>query len=214
MGTEQDDGVRAEAHTVEWHFEDAQSASSVQARYRAELAHFQARKRIAFIVRIVTTVLAVALLALGVALVASSFTTMANEYLAVRHVPGSDGSITIKTSGPYALTHTDGGQLPACGIVDADGEPVPVEAWIVDGNPPLETWRFEAAPGQYTVTCEGGNEGLVAYAADSVEMLQRGYLGIALQAIPFILVGLALYWGGKVAAARIAPESLRPLIPS
>lgn len=203
------------AHSVDFHFDDAVEREAVQRRYREDFARFAKRRRIAFLVRVATTVLAVGLIAMGVALVASSFTTIANEYLATRHVPGADGSISIATDGSYALAQTEGGELPSCSVVDADtGLPLDLEPWTLEGDPPLRTWRFDATTGRYQVTCEGGNDGMVAYAADSVPMLQHGYLGIVLQALPFLLIGVGLFWGGKFAARRICPESMRPMIPS
>lgn len=215
MGSTDNERRPIEDHSVDWHFAAAEAPGEAQRRYREQLAVFNKRRRIAFVVRVATTALAVALLAMGVALVASSFTTISNEYLAKRHVPGVDGSISIATAGSYALAQTEGGALPACGIVNTQGDAVvPLTHWEAPGNPPLDTWRFDAAEGRYLVTCEGGNDGVVVYAADSIDMLQRGYFGFILQAIPFLVLGVALYWGGKVAARRILPESLRPIIPS
>lgn len=202
-------------HTVDWHFVDGDQRSAANRTYREQLERFQKRRRQAFVVRVATTVVAIGLIALGAALVASSFTSMSNEYLAQRHVPGADGSISIQAAGSYALVQTTGEPLPSCGVVNAaDQSAVPLEAWKAPGSPPLDTWRFDAAVGRYEVTCLGGNDGMVAYAAGSVDMLQRGYFGIVLQALPFLLVGLILFFGGKVVARRLAPESLRPLIPS
>jgi hypothetical protein len=37
---------------------------------------------------------------------------------------------------------------------------------------------------------------------------------MVLQALPFLITGVALFYGGKYAATRIRPESRRPVIPS
>ena len=95
-----------------------------------------------------------------------------------------------------------------------DGVEVPQTAITLDGNPPMEASLFHAAKGGYRVFCEGGNDGVIAFAHESLDIVQNRLLVMVLQALPFLITGVALFYGGKYAAARIRPESRRPVIPS
>ncbi|HMR49544.1 MAG TPA: hypothetical protein PKE40_09770 [Arachnia sp.] len=187
--------------------------SSAQETYRAQLRAFARRGRIALVVRIVTSIVAVVLVAIGSVFVLSSITNVPGSHLAQRYIPGLDGSISIQIDGTYAVTNPDG-PLPSCVVTDRDGTEVPQTPAIVDGTPPLEVGLFEATAGNYLVTCEGGNQNVVVYAYASIDIVQHRYLRLILQALPFLVAGVAAFWGGKYAAKRIRPESMRPVIPT
>ena len=206
-------GPHKEPHSVEWRFDDPAAKQAESAAYREQIADFRRRGRYAFLVRVSTTVLAVLLLAMGGALTLGSLTTLPGSFLAQRYVPGADGSISILHDGNYALTHEDK-TLPVCTIPDLDGVEVPQTAITLDGNPPMEASLFHAAKGGYRVFCEGGNDGVIAFAHESLDIVQNRLLVMVLQALPFLITGVALFYGGKYAAARIRPESRRPVIPS
>ena len=186
---------------------------SAQETYRAQLREFARRGRIALVVRIVTSIVAVILVAIGSVFVLSSITNVPGSHLAQRYIPGLDGSISIQLDGTYAVTNPDG-PLPDCVITDRDGTEVPQTLTTIDGTPPLEVGLFEATAGNYLVTCQGGNQNVTVYAYESIDIVQHRYLRLILQALPFLLAGIAAFWGGKYAANRIRPESMRPVIPS
>ncbi len=206
-------GQREEPHAVEWRFGDPAARQAEAAAYRAQIADFRRRGRYAFLVRVTTTVLAIVLLAVGVVLVLGSLTTLPGSFLAQRYIPGADGSISPLRDGNYALTH-ESGVPPRCTITDLDGVEVPQAAISLPGDPPLEASLFHAAKGGYHVSCEGGNDGVVAFAHESLDVVQNRLRGMVFQALPFLITGVALFYGGKYAAARIRPESSRPVIPS
>ncbi|MFT3889518.1 MAG: hypothetical protein QM713_15345 [Arachnia sp.] len=203
---------RGGAHTVEWRFDAPGSQQAEAEAYRVQFLEFQRRGRYAFLVRVATTVLAVLMLALGVALTLGSLTMVPGSFLAQRYVPGADGSISILRDGNYALTSEHGG-IPRCVITDLDGVEVPQRDLPVSGGEPHAT-LFHATEGGYHVTCEGGNDGVVAFAHESLDLVRHQYFSMVVQALPFLLTGIALFYGGKYAAARIRPESKRPIIPS
>lgn len=206
-------GSKKEPHAVEWRFDDPAARQAEITAYRAQVADFQRRGRYAFLVRVAATVLAVLLVAMGATLIVGSLAALPGSFLAQRYVPGADGSISILREGNYVLTQEDK-TLPVCTITDLDGVRVPQTAITVDGNPPMEAGLFHAAKGGYRVFCEGGNDGVVAFAHESLDVVQNQLLATTLQALPFVIVGVALYLGGRYAAGRIRPEASRPVIPS
>ncbi|MBK7820831.1 MAG: hypothetical protein IPJ61_07055 [Tessaracoccus sp.] len=206
-------GLKREPHAVEWRFDDPAARHAETTAYQAQLADFRRRGRYAFLVRVSTTVLAILLLAIGVALTLGSMTSMPGSFLAQRYVPGADGSITILRDGNYALTN-EAKTLPVCSITDLDGVDIPQRPISLPGNPPMEASLFHVSEGGYRVFCEGGNDGVTAFAHESLDIVQNRLLGLALQALPFLVVGLVSYFAGTYAAARIHPESSRPVVPS
>lgn len=182
-------------------------------RYRTELAAFRKRKRIALVVAIVANVLAMVLLALGVALALGSLNRISGEYLAQRYAPGRDHSVSLPHDGRYAIT-SSGRALPECTVTDPDGGDVAVTRTTMPGDDTVPIAVFEAGKGAYLIACEGGNDSIVAFAMDEIDVVANGWRGLLLNALPFILAGLAAFLAGRFLPRRIAPESMRPLVPS
>ncbi|NHB83930.1 hypothetical protein G7085_02600 [Tessaracoccus sp. HDW20] len=78
----------------------------------------------------------------------------------------------------------------------------------------LQVPAFDAVKGRYTVQCEGGNDGVVVFAMADMDVVANGWFSMFLRALPFIALGLLAYLAGRSLPKRIAPESLRPMIPS
>lgn len=194
------------------YFDEERPSRADTVRYEAQLARFRKRKTLAQAVGIACNVLAFLMIALGAALTLGSLNTVSGEYLADRYVPGADTSITLPESGTYAITAD--GDLPECTVVDLDGNQLPVTRTTTPGAEARPIGTFEADKGGYRVTCEGGNEGVVVFATNQLDIVTHGWLGLMLTALPFIAVGVALYVVGRIAPGRIAPETLRPVVPS
>lgn len=184
-------------------------------RYQADIIRFRKRKRLALIISIVSLVASVTLIALGGALALGSFNRISGEYLAQRHAPGQDHSVSLPRGGAYAITSTDPGRdLPDCTVTDLAGTQLPVTRTVMPGDTSTQILVFEATKGGHLISCDGGNAGIVAYAMDELDIVANGWRGLLLGALPFIGLGLACYFGGRVAAKRVAPEAMRPIIPS
>lgn len=194
------------------HSDEREARHSAAADYRAQLREFARRGKIALAVRIVTSIVAVVMIGIGAVFVLSSITNVPGSHLAQRYIPGVDGSISIQVDGTYAVTNTDG-PLPQCTVTDRDGTALPLTRVTVEGNPPLAADLFDATAGNHLVTCEGGSQQVTVYAYESIDIVQYRYLRLILQALPFLLAGAVSFWGGKYAAKRIRPESMRPVIP-
>lgn len=183
-------------------------------RYQAELAHFRQRKNIGLAVSIVCYVLAFVMVGLGAALALGSRNVVHGEYLVQRYAPGADGSITLPADGTYAITSSDR-ELPACEVIDADGKQIPTTRTTTQGESgEMAVATFDATKGSQRVTCEGGNSGIVVFPAEQLGIVARGWFDLLLTALPFLFGGVALYLIGRLLPRRIAPESLRPMIPS
>lgn len=182
-------------------------------RYQADLAAFRNRKRTALVVAVVANVLAVVLLALGGALALGSLNRISGEYLAQRHAPGQDRSVTLPRDGGYAITSSER-PLPECTVEDLDGTMLSVTRTTMPGDDSTEIAVFDAKKGSYRITCEGGNAGIVAFAMDEIDVVTSGWRGLLLNALPFLLAGIGAFLAGRYLPRRIAPESMRPLIPS
>ena len=181
-------------------------------RYREDIARFRRRKGWALAVSIVCHVAAVVLIAMGAALVLGSQNTIAGHWLAERHPPGDDGSISLTEPGLYAITRTNE-PAPTCAVSTTDGLPVT----LTQDNVPRSNVQvpvFEATQGGYTVLCEGGNDGVVVFAMDQMDVVANGWLAMFLRALPFIGLGLVAFFAGRILPRRIAPESMRPMIPN
>lgn len=168
------------------------------------------RRRKASIVRIVTVIISLVLFAIAVALLLGQFSMMREDYQPQRHVPGTNGSISITEAGSYVLVRHEG-ELPECTIKDEEGYELLQEPWRFAGDPPTIGTSFYAEEGRYNVTCEGGQDGVVALNRDEYEASLRGPWDIRKPSIPLFIGGLLFFFGGKMAAARIAPERERPL---
>ncbi|MDF1487881.1 hypothetical protein [Tessaracoccus caeni] len=183
------------------------------AEYRIQIRRFARRGKIALVVRIVTSIVAVVMVGIGAVFVLSSITNVPGSHLAQRYIPGLDGSISIQTEGTYAVTNTEG-PLPECTVADRDGTQLPLTEVTVEGNPPLPASLFDAPAGNYLVTCDGGAQQVTVYSYESIDIVQYRYLRLILQALPFLAAAAIAFWGGKYAANRIRPESMRPVIPN
>ncbi len=180
-------------------------------RYHRDLARFRKRKRIALIVSVACNVVAVALIALGVALVLGSLGSISGEYLADRHAPGESGSISLPRDGRYAITRGDE-PVPPCTVTTLDGDPVTVTTDVVPRTD--ETVQaFDATKGRYLVACDGGQEGIVVFDMAQMDLVANGWLFLTLRALPFIALGLVAFLLGRFLPRRMVPESLRPMIP-
>ncbi|GAA4903463.1 hypothetical protein GCM10025789_23000 [Tessaracoccus lubricantis] len=184
---------------------------------REELIHsmraWRKRRRIAFFTRVLTIIAALALAAPATALLLGQFTMMREDYVPMRHVPGADGSISISKADTYVLVRY-AAELPRCTITDAEGYELLQESWSFEADPPAVGTSFYAQPGRYTVLCQGGQEGVVALNQDDYEDSLRGPWSLDKPAIPLFIGALLVYYAGRFAANRIAPESMRPLYPA
>lgn len=183
-----------------------------RARYHEDLAVFRRRKRLALAVGVVSTVLAILLIAFGVALALGAQNTISGKFLVQQHVPGPDGSISLPENGTYAI-HSAERDLPECTVTDLDGARLTTTRSTAPEAPDVPLAMFEAAKGGYTVHCEGGNDGVSVYSTDNLDTVFNGWRSLLLQAVPFVVAGLALLAVARFVPARIAPERLRPVIP-
>ncbi|WP_145952766.1 hypothetical protein [Tessaracoccus aquimaris] len=198
--------------------ESPQPTAADMHAYREQLAAFRKRKNWALVVGIVATVLAVASIALGGALALGQFNTQflntrTGEWVAQRHVPGASGTVSLPDPGRYAITKPDG-VAPACTVADMDGTAVPVAMEQLPEANGKTLQVFDAEKATYTVTCEGGQSGVVVFAVDDLPMVVNGWVSELAKVAPFLILGVALLVVGRIVPRRIAPESMRPVIPS
>lgn len=190
------------------------SSPQYQADTRAAVVEqvrvWRRRRRRASLVRIVSVILSLVLFGIAIALLLGQFSMMREDYQPLRHVPGTDGSISIVDAGTYVLVRHEG-ELPECTITDAEGYELLQEPWRFESDPPTVGATFYAEEGRYEVTCEGGQDGVVALNENEYEASLRGPWDLRKPSIPLFISGLVLFFGGKMAAARIAPERERPL---
>lgn len=177
-----------------------------------QMRKWRSRRRQAFWVRVVTIFLALALAAPATALLLGQFTTMREDYVPMRHVPGADGSISIASAGNYVLVRHQAELPEQCTVRDRDGYELLIEPWEFRSHPAGQ--QFYAEAGRYEVTCEGGQDGVVALNRSEYERSLGGPWRLNNPAWPMYLGALILFYGGRLAASRIAPESMRPLYPS
>ncbi|MBB1483571.1 hypothetical protein H5392_06815 [Tessaracoccus sp. MC1865] len=179
----------------------------------AQMRAWRKRRRIAFVVQVVTIIAALALAAPAAALLLGQFTGMRDDYVPQRHVPGTDGSISITSADSYVLIRHEA-ELPPCTITDAEGYELLQEPWRYASDPPTVGTSFYAEPGRYQVACEGGQDGVVALNRDQYINSLRGPWDPRKPALPLFGAALFIYFAGRWSAGRIAPESLRPLYPA
>lgn len=177
----------------------------------AEIRRWRRRRRVAFWVRVVTIFFALALAAPATALLLSQFTSMREDYVPQRHVPGGDGSISITSADAYVLIRHQA-DLPKCIITAEDGYALLQEPWQFGSHPAGAA--FYAEVGRYEVSCEGGQDGVVALNRAQYERSLSGPWRLSNPAWPMFLGTILLFYGGRWAASRIAPESMRPLYPA
>ena len=178
----------------------------------SDMRRWRKRRRIAFWVRVVTVFFALVLAAPATALLLGQFTTMRGDYVPQRHVPGGDGSITIRKADTYVLVRHEAEMPKKCTVASTDGYELLQSPWRF-GNHPAGL-MFYAEEGQYSVTCEGGQDGVVALNRAEYERSLGGAWRLDNPAWPMFLGAALLFYGGRLAAARIAPEELRPLYPA
>lgn len=185
------------------------------ATYRAEYAVFARRRSWARATQIVMITLGVVLLAIGLALTlgaGASSVNMNGNFLAQRHIPGPDGSISLPEETQYALINEDGDELTACTITPRQGGE-PLEQTPREGH----GMNFDAAMGQYIVECADNpdNAGVAVFREKDMIIVENDiYVPQLVQGLAFLGIAIALMIGSKFAARRIAPESLRPDIPA
>lgn len=182
------------------------------ARYHQEIARFARRRSIALFTGVACTVVSVLLVAMGAALLLGSMTSFPGAYVAQRHAPGTSGSISISEPGRYVITK-DSGDVPSCSVTTADGQAVAMTKEQVPRSE-LVLPAFDAVQGGYTVTCEGGQARVVVFAQSDLDLVFNGWASLMVRALPFIVLGVAVFLVGRFATGRIAPESMRPMIPS
>lgn len=180
--------------------------------YQHALARFRRRRSIALVTSVVCTVASVLLVAMGAALLLGSMTTFPGAYVAQRHAPGESGSISISDPGRYVITK-DEADVPTCTVSTVDGKAVAVTTEKVPRSDRVVP-AFDAAEGRYTVSCEGGQSRVVIFAESDLDLVVNGWASLIVRALPFIALGIAVFVVGRYATKRIAPESMRPMIPS
>ncbi|MDO5677476.1 MAG: hypothetical protein Q4G35_08230 [Propionibacteriaceae bacterium] len=178
----------------------------------AQMRRWRKRRRIAFWVQVVTAFLTLALAAPATALLLGQINSMREDFIPQRHVPGADGSISIMAPGSYVLIRHEAELPDKCVVKGEDGYQLLTEPWRFGSQP--EGLQFYAEPGRYDVTCDGGQDGVVALNRTEYERSMGGPWRLANPAWPMYLGALVLFYGGRVAASRIAPESMRPLYPA
>lgn len=176
------------------------------------MRRWRKRRRIAFWVRVVTVFFALSLAAPATALMLGQLTSMREDYIPQRHVPGADGSITINTVDSYLLIRHEAELPESCIVADSDSYELLLGPWQFGSHPAGQS--FYAEPGRYTVTCEGGQDGVVVLNREVYERSLSGPWRLGNPAWPMFAGALVLFYGGRLAAARIAPESMRPLYPA
>lgn len=177
------------------------------------MAHFRKRKTWALVTSIVSNVIAIILIALGGALALGSMTGFPGEYLANRYAPGKTGTITLPSDGEYAITRAKEA-APTCSVATADGTPVEVTTRAFPEANGQSLQVFSASSGGHVVTCDGGQQGVVVFAVKDLGLVTNGWLSLLLTSLPFVAAGVGVFLLGKALPKRIAPESMRPLIPS
>lgn len=177
------------------------------------MRRWRRRRRVAFWVRVVTVFLALALAAPATALLLGQINSMREDYIPQRHVPGADGSISIAAAGTYVLIRHQEALPEGCTVTSQeDGYELLLTDWQYGSHPPGKA--FYAEPGRYDVICDGGQDGVVGLNRAEYERSLGGPWRLSNPAWPMYLGALVLFYGGRIAAARVAPESLRPLYPS
>lgn len=190
----------------------SRSPRDTVSQYHEDLARFRRRRSIALATGIACTVVSVLLVAMGASLLLGSMTSFPGAYIAQRHSPGEGGSITLQEPGRYVITK-DKGEVPSCSVSAADGQAVSVGVESVPHSDKVVP-AFDANPGSYTVTCDGGQSRVVVFAQSDLDLVFNGWSSLMLRSLPFILLGIAFFVAGRYAARAIAPERLRPVIPS
>ena len=183
---------------------------------RQELAgrirQWQKRRRIAFWVRVTTLIVAFSLAIPATALLLGQINLMREDFIPQRHVPGANGSITITTPDTYVLVRYEDDLPDGCTVVHNEGYALLLSQWRFGSHP--EGRQFYAEPGRYDVTCDGGQDGVVALSRVEYERSLGGPWRLDNPAWPMFIGALVLFYGGRVAASRIAPESMRPVYPA
>lgn len=186
-----------------------------RASYGKQYAVFARRRTWARITQFAMTTLGVVLAAAGSAMVLGAgliTPNMLGTYLAQRHIPGPDGSISLQEATRYALINEKGDPLTPCTITPGRGGE-PLAQTPRDG----EGMNFDAEVGQYIVRCEDNpdNEGIAVFREEDMDTVGNDiHMPLLLQGLPFLGVGVALLIGSKFAAKHIAPERLRPDVPA
>lgn len=178
-----------------------------------QMRRWRGRRRIAFWVRVVTGLLALALALPATALLLGQINTMREDFIPQRHAPGATGSITISAPGTYVLVRHQEALTESCTVTaKEDGYELLLSNWNVGSHPPGK--MFYAEPGSYEVFCDGGQDGVVALNRAEYERSLGGPWRLDNPAWPMFIGALVLFYGGRMAAARIAPESMRPVYPA
>lgn len=154
----------------------------------------------AFWIRVLTAIVAIGLAAPATALLLGQVNAMRADYVPQRHVPGADGSISIQSADSYVLVR-HAAELPECVVTSSDGYELLLDTWQFGDHPAGKSFYAEA--GRYDVTCEGGQDGVVALQQDEYERSLGGPWRLNNPAWPMFAGALLVFFLGRVVASRL-----------